>query len=199
VNKNPNVAAKPSAGRSDARRNRVRILEAAAVIFSEQGSSASTEAVAARAGLSIGTIFRHFPTKPDLLSAVVMNAWEQLVAEVDNSLANASDDRALLTFCASVMKMCATNRAVLDRLAETGTRVHVGDALQQLRSQVQTLLERAQKAHVVRDDLEADELIALLSALCQETLTEDWDASLRHRALTLLFEGLGCRPSSAGT
>jgi AcrR family transcriptional regulator len=53
--------------RADARRNRARILEAAEAVFAEQGASASTEAVAARAGVAIGTVFRHFPTKPELL------------------------------------------------------------------------------------------------------------------------------------
>jgi AcrR family transcriptional regulator len=196
MGKNPRVAGEPGV-RSDARRNRVRILEAAAVIFAEQGASASTEAVAARAGVAIGTVFRHFPAKPDLLSAVVMNAWEQLVAEVDSLLGDVSDGNALVSFCASVMTTGATNRAVLAKLAETGTRVHVGDALQQLRPRVHVLLERAQQAHVVRDDLGVDELIALLGALCQEAMTQDWAEPLRRRALTILFEGLGTPPARA--
>jgi AcrR family transcriptional regulator len=172
-------------------------LEAAAVIFAEQGASASTEAVAARAGLAIGTVFRHFPAKPDLLNAVVMNAWEQLVVQVDSLIGDASDGHALLAFCAAVMTTGATNRSVLAKLAETGTRVHVGDALQQLRPRVQLLLERAQKAHVVRDDLVVDELLALLSALCQEAMTQAWAEPLRRRALAMLFEGLGSAPTRA--
>ena len=51
-------------------------------VFAEQGASASTEAVAERAGVAIGTVFRHFPTKPDLLRAVVMNVLDQLIDEV---------------------------------------------------------------------------------------------------------------------
>ncbi|MGV3527213.1 MAG: TetR/AcrR family transcriptional regulator [Candidatus Sericytochromatia bacterium] len=190
ANKAP-ITGASGAGRSDARRNRVRILEAAARIFAEQGASASTEAVAARAGVAIGTVFRHFPTKPDLLSAVVMNAWEQLVAELDSRLADVSDGNALLSFCTSVMTMCATNREVLARLAETGSRVQVADALLQVQERVQVLLEQAQKARVVREDLLAAELIALLAALCQEAMNQDWDEPLRARVLDLLFQGLG--------
>jgi AcrR family transcriptional regulator len=193
----PQVDAAPGAGRSDARRNRVLILEAAAVIFAEQGASASTEAVAARAGVAIGTVFRHFPAKPDLLSAVVMNAWEQLVAEVDGLVGNHRDEGALASFCASVMTTSAANRAVLVKLAETGTRVHVGDALQQLRPRIQVLLERAQKAGVVSSDLKADELIALLGALCQEAVTADWPEPLRRRAFTILLEGMNAQPKRA--
>src|SRR3982074_1256888 len=57
--------------RADARRNRARILDAAEVVFSEKGASASTEEVASRAGVAIGTVFRHFPTKKDLLRAIM--------------------------------------------------------------------------------------------------------------------------------
>lgn len=185
------VASSASARRSDALRNRGRILEAARVIFSQQGASASTEAIAARAGVAIGTVFRHFPAKPDLLRAVVMDVWERLVAEIDGLLGDPSDDRALSLFCESVMRTAIVNRAVFLRLAETGTRVHVGDALQQLRPRLDVLLERAQSARVVRGDLTADELIVLLAALCQEAMTEGRDDSLYRRALTLLFEGIG--------
>jgi AcrR family transcriptional regulator len=184
-------AERTAAGRSDARRNRIRILEAARDVFAEHGASASTEAVAARADVAIGTVFRHFPTKPDLLSAVVMDAWDQLVAQVDVLLDDPDDATALPAFCASAMALSAENRDVFAKLAETGTRVHVGDALSRLRPRVEVLLQRAQAAGAVRDDLRSEELIALLGALCQEVMTNDWSAPLRRRALTILFEGMG--------
>jgi AcrR family transcriptional regulator len=184
-------AERTGAGRADARRNRIRILEAAREVFAEHGASASTEAVAARAGVAIGTVFRHFPTKPDLLSAVVMDAWDLLVARVDGLVGNSSDDTALFAFCTSAMASSTENRAVFAKLAETGTRVHVGDALSRLRPRVEVLLQRAQAAGAVRDDLRSEELIALLGALCQEAMADDWSEPLRGRALTILFEGMG--------
>src|SRR2546421_2027863 len=57
--------------RADARRNRERILAAAQEVFAEKGASASTEEVASRAGVAIGTVYRHFPTKDDLLRAIM--------------------------------------------------------------------------------------------------------------------------------
>ena len=57
--------------RADARRNRAKILDAAGEVFAERGAAASTEEVAARAGVAIGTVFRHFPTKQDLLGAIL--------------------------------------------------------------------------------------------------------------------------------
>jgi AcrR family transcriptional regulator len=184
-------AERTGAGRADARRNRIRILNAAREVFAEHGASASTEAVAARAEVAIGTVFRHFPTKPDLLSAVVMDAWDQLVARIDGLIGQSSDPAALYAFCAAVMTSSADNRVVFAKLAETGTRVHVGDALTRLGPRVEVLLQRAQTAGAVRDDLRSEELIALLGALCQEAMASDWSEPLRRRALTILFEGIG--------
>ncbi|GAA2412277.1 TetR/AcrR family transcriptional regulator [Actinomadura vinacea] len=180
--------------RADARRNRARILEAAEAVFAEQGASASTEAVAERAGVAIGTVFRHFPTKPELLQAVVMNLLDRLITEVDALVNDPDAVTALFEFCTRVMSISAQNRAVFERLAETGTRVHVGDALTRLRPAVDLLLERAQKAGAVRDDLRPDELIALLAAICQEAMTDEWSEQFRHRALTILFDGM--RPTA---
>ncbi|WP_141323870.1 hypothetical protein [Myxococcus sp. AB025B] len=80
------------------------------------------------------------------------------------------------------------------RLAETGVRVRVADALARLRPGIELLLERAQKARTVRDDLRPAELIALLAAICQEALADEWSESFRKRALNLLFDGL--RPTA---
>ncbi|MFL6122058.1 TetR/AcrR family transcriptional regulator [Actinophytocola sp.] len=183
--------------RADARRNRARILEVAAAVFAEQGASASTEAVAERAGVAIGTVFRHFPTKPDLLRAVVMDVLDRLIDDVDALLNDdPRDATALFEFCTRVMSASTRNRAVFERLAETGTRVNVGDALTRLRPAVDLLLERAQQAGAVRDDLRADDLSALLAAICQGAMTDGWSEQLRHRALTILFEGI--RPVARG-
>ncbi|WP_406674290.1 helix-turn-helix domain-containing protein [Nonomuraea sp. N2-4H] len=67
--------------RADARRNRARILAAAEEVFAERGASASTEEVAARAGVAIGTVFRHFPTKRDLLAAIMKDLRRRLHRE----------------------------------------------------------------------------------------------------------------------
>jgi AcrR family transcriptional regulator len=176
--------------RADARRNRTRILEAAETVFAEQGASASTEAVATRAGVAIGTVFRHFPTKPDLLKAVVMNLWDRLVSEVDVLVDDPEGATALFEFCARVMAIGAPNSAVFERLAETGVRVHLGDALSRLRPAVDLLLERAQQAGTVREDLRSPELIALLAAICQGAMTDEWSRRFRRRALTILFDGI---------
>ncbi|MCC3763349.1 TetR/AcrR family transcriptional regulator; helix-turn-helix transcriptional regulator [Glycomyces sp. TRM65418] len=176
--------------RADARRNRARILEAAEAVFAEQGASASTEAVAARAGVAIGTVFRHFPTKPDLLESVVMNLLDRLIAEADAMVDDPQAVTGLFEFSALVMSIGAANREVFERLAETGVRVSVGDALMRLRPAVEVLLDRAKGTGAVREDLLPEELIALLGALCQEAIAADWSEAFRRRALGVLFDGM---------
>lgn len=176
--------------RADARRNRLSILDAAEAVFAEQGASASTEAVAAHAGVAIGTVFRHFPTKPALLQAVVMNLMDRLITEVGALVNDPAAVTALFDFCTRVMAISVQNRAVFERLAETGTRVHVGDALTRLRPALELLLERAQKAATVRGDLRTDEVIALLAAICQEAVVDGWSEGFGRRALSILFDGM---------
>jgi AcrR family transcriptional regulator len=180
--------------RADARRNRARILEAAEAVFAEQGASASTEAVAARAGVAIGTVFRHFPTKLELLKAVVMNLLDRLVAEADAMVDDQDAVTALFDFGGLVMSIGVRNRAVIDRLAETGVQVRVGDALTRLRPSIVVLLDRAKAAGAVRADLLPEELIALLGALCQEAIAANWSEHFRKRALDLMFDGM--RPNA---
>ena len=176
--------------RADARRNRARILEAAEAVFAEQGATARTEAVAARAGVAIGTVFRHFPTKPELLKAVVMGLLDRLVAEADAMVDDQDAVTALFDFGALVMSIGARNRAVFARLAETGVQVRVGDALMRLRPSIEVLLDRAKGAGAVRDDLLPDELIAVLGALCQEAIAAEWGEPFRQRALSIMFDGM---------
>lgn len=181
--------------RADARRNRARILEAAEAVFAEQGASAATDAVAERAGVAIGTVFRHFPTKPDLLRAVVMNVQDHIAAEVDAIVLDQVAPTALFDFCSLVMEVGAAHRDVFERLVETGVQVRVSDSLARLRPAIDVLLERARDGHAVRHDLSTDELVALLAAVCQEAIVGDWSGELRRRALSLLLDGM--RPTGS--
>jgi AcrR family transcriptional regulator len=181
--------------RADAVRNRARILEVAEAVFAEQGAAASTEEVARRAGVAIGTVFRHFPTKHDLLQAVVMNVLTRLTAEVEALTADADPD-ALFTFFARVVELAAANKAVFDRLAETGVRVEVGKAVDSLSPAVEVLLDRARDAGTVRADVRLAEVLALLGATGQGALVSGWDADLQRRTLAVVYTGLRAVPST---
>lgn len=175
--------------RADARRNRQRILEAAETVFAERGASASTEDVAELAGVAIGTVFRHFPTKPDLLRAILKNLLARL-AEDAAALATGDGDVALFEFFRRLVDESAAKKTVVDLLADTAPGVEVTDALQQLRDAVGALLVTAQADGAVRADVGLDEVMALLTATSQGALRADWDADLRRRTLAIVFAGL---------
>jgi AcrR family transcriptional regulator len=175
--------------RADARRNRARILAAAAEVFDAHGTSASTEEVARRAGVAVGTVFRHFPTKDDLLAAIMKDLQRRLAANA-TALAAQGHSTALFTFFADVVEHAAGARTVVHLLAAAGTDVGVDRQLAGLGEALDTLLGRAQKAQTVRSDVQLDEVIALLTAACHGALAAGWTPDLRRRTVARLLDGL---------
>jgi AcrR family transcriptional regulator len=173
--------------RADARRNRARILATAEAVFAEKGPSASTEEVAERAGVAIGTVFRHFPTKQDLLQAIMKDLLRRLTEE---AAVLADDGDALFRFFTYLVDEAAHKKTVVDLLAETGVDVQVADSLQFLRQKIAELLSRSQEAGTVRRDVRLDEVMALLTGACQGALHAGWDPDLRRRTLRIIFTGL---------
>lgn len=166
--------------RADARRNRARILAAAEEVFAARGAAASTEEVAAVAGVAIGTVFRHFPTKRDLLGAIL----KELLATLGE--AAAGDD--LFAFVTRVVDAAAEKRFVVDLLAGDGVTVEVGGVIDSLAGDIENLLVRAQESGQVRADVRLDEVLALLTAAAQGALR--WSSDLRRRTLAVIFAGL---------
>jgi AcrR family transcriptional regulator len=168
--------------RADAVRNRARILVAAERVFAERGASAATEDVAAAAGVAIGTVFRHFPTKRDLLAAIL----KDLLA----SLTEVADDTDLFAFFTRVVTAAAEKKFVVELLA-----VDVGQSIRTLGPTVDALLARARAAGTVRSDVQVDEVLALLTAAGHGA--PHWSPDLRDRAVGVIFAGLS--PRSGGT
>ncbi|MER7133644.1 TetR/AcrR family transcriptional regulator [Streptosporangium saharense] len=176
--------------RADARRNRARILAAAEEVFAEKGPSASTEEVAARAGVAVGTVFKHFPAKRDLLAAIMKDLLARLSAEAGELAEHGDPATALFTFVSGTVERAAGKRTVVALLAESGAAVGIADSVRLLGEEVGRLLAGAQRAGAVRADVRPDEVLALLTAACQGALHAGWDADLRCRALAVVFEGL---------
>ena len=167
--------------RADAQRNRTRILAAAQEVFAEHGAAASTEEVARRAGVAIGTVFRHFPTKPDLVAAIM----KARLAEITARAGELSEDPqgGLFAFFRELAAVAAATRTMVDMLG-----LNVADPVAMLGDAVLPLLENAKRAGTVRGGVQLDEVIALLAAVCQGAL--GWDADLRERTLGIVFAGL---------
>lgn len=167
--------------RADARRNRARILDAAGEVFAERGAAASTEEVAARAGVAIGTVFRHFPTKQDLLGAILKDLLADLTSAADANL---------FAFFTRVVTEAAEKKVVVELLAREGVTVGVEGPVAALGDTVDGLLAAAKEAGTVRAEVRLDEVLALLTATAQGALRGGWTADLRDRVLALVFAGL---------
>ncbi|MFD0687442.1 TetR/AcrR family transcriptional regulator [Actinomadura fibrosa] len=185
--------------RADARRNRIRILTAAEAVFAEKGPDASTEEVAARAGVAIGTVFRHFPTKDDLLAAIMKDLRQRLAEQADQLSENGDPATALFTFFTSLVEQAAATRTVVDLLARTGNEIEPGGPIRELEQALSRLLIRAQQAGAIRPQIRVTEVIALLTAACQGVLSGAWSEDLRHRTLEIIFNGMRVNSATHNT
>jgi AcrR family transcriptional regulator len=181
--------------RADARRNRTRVLDAAEAVFAENGPSASTEQVARRAGVAIGTVFRHFPTKEDLIRAVFADRVQRLVDKAD-ALSTADDPAAaFFAFFTHLTELSATKYAFADALATAGVDVNaVGrthpQVVQQLHGAIDTLLTRAQRAGAVRTDVHLPEVLTVIVGMSRAAEHAGTDRDLLASVLDVIFDGL---------
>lgn len=166
--------------RADAQRNRAAILAAASEAFAEHGPKATTEQVAIRAGVAVGTVFRHFPTKDALLVAIMKESLQGLSAR--------AADSTLFEFITAVVDEAVRTRTVVTALA--GPELDVGDALRGLTDEIARLLDTAKKAGEVRTGVRVDEVMALLTAAAQAAQQGGWPKDLRRRTLAVIFRGL---------
>lgn len=176
--------------RADAARNRARLLEVADQVFSERGVGASTEEVARAAGVGIGTVFRHFPTKEALLAAVLAARLATLAGEAEAVAGAADPGAALAGYVRLVVAHGPTKTAYGDALAGhealAAVTAEVGG---RLRAALGILLGRAQAAGAVRAELRPDDLRALLIG-ASRAVEHAADADGRERVLRVVLSGL---------
>jgi AcrR family transcriptional regulator len=177
--------------RSDARANRDRILSAAEAVFGEAGAEGSTEEVARRAGVGIGTVFRHFPTKRDLVEATVVRHFEQLTVRARELSALDDPTAALRRLIEVMVGGGATKIALLALLAESGGFTDPAvRASQDLRDVFGALLRRAQQAGTVRRDVSVDEVYLLIRGLSQASAHAPAKKPALRKALAVVLDGL---------
>ena len=180
--------------RADARRNRARLLEVADQVFTERGVGASTEEVARAAGVGIGTVFRHYPTKEALLAAVLAARLERLAAGAEALAADADPGAALDQLVRLVVGHARAKNAYADALGGDISGVKV-EIRRRLRDAVAALLARAQAAGAVRAELRPEDLMALLVG-ASRAVENTTDAAARERVLGVVLAGL--RPDATG-
>jgi AcrR family transcriptional regulator len=177
--------------RADARRNRARILDVAFTAFAREGLGVSIQEIARRAGVSTGTVSRHFPTKDDLFTAIVLDRAERLVAT-----ARALGDRepagtAFYQFIEVMALEGVQNRGMSEALAGAGFDVQAAaaGADQELVGTWNALLTRAQAAGTVRADVTIDDVKALIISCAVREDPDPSQAAVR-RKLSVIKAGL---------
>jgi len=181
--------------RADAARNRASLLAAAEDEFAERGPSASVADIARRAGVAKGTVFRHFPTKEDLIAAIVSEHIAML-AEAAGRLADSPDaGAALLEFLTIAADQRQSHDLTFLQSASDGDP-RVTDVRDALHENLETLVDRARTSGAIRADVtEADVYLMMCAPI---HIVENLAAPaplLWQRYLAIIFDGL--RPDGA--
>lgn len=176
--------------RANAVANRERILVAAEAVFGEHGATGSTEEVASRAGVGIGTVFRHFPTKAELIEAALVRHLDQLATRAE-SRAAADDAGAGLFAVITEMIHAGATKLTLASLLSGGTfTAPVHEAGTRVRARVDALLRRAIDDGSVRDDVTVDEVYLLIHALAQSSAVSTPHPGTLEAAIRIVIDGL---------
>src|SRR5882724_3809692 len=154
--------------RSDSIRNRERLLAAAAGVFSAGGPDASLEAVAKRAGVGIGTLYRHFPTREDLFAAVYRREVDQLAELAAQLRDDSAPSDALRRWLRANVEFVATKKGMAAALAVAshGTSELNAYSFGHLTKAVGLLLARAVAAGEIRADIAPEELMRTVIGMC---------------------------------
>ena len=185
--------------RADAVRNRERVLEAAKHVFSSGGPDASLETVAREAGVGIGTLYRHFPTRQDLFAAVYRREVQQLSDLSDNLMTVEPPAEALRRWLHSNVAFVATKKGMSAALAlavDSSSELTTS-SVARLTQAVGQLLDRAVAAGEIRGDIGAEDILRAMVGMCYFHDRPGWQESVL-RMLDVFVDGLR-RPQSSSS
>ncbi|HXA32494.1 MAG TPA: helix-turn-helix domain-containing protein [Acidimicrobiales bacterium] len=183
----PEVEGRPM--RADARRNYERLVAAAREVFAREGGGASMEAIARQAGVGVGTLYRHFPKRIDVVEAVYRTDVDTLVRTAEEAVADLEPWPAVVAFLEAFVRYAQGKRTFLNELREAfdknpELRMNM---LERVEGSMELVIGRAQDAGVVRTDVSGHDVMQLVGPMCTNaTLSEDQSV----RLLTMILDGL---------
>jgi AcrR family transcriptional regulator len=185
--------------RADARRNRAKVLEAAEEVFASEGLAVPIDTVASRAGLGVGTVYRHFPTKQALFEAIVVARIEALVERGEGFCTAEDPGAAWFTFISELVDQAVKKKDLSDELARAGipSEQLLGGVKDRLERCFEVLLERAQASGVVRDDIDRTDVTALVMGACMAANQPGCSESTHH-LVGVLCDGFRARAKPRG-
>ena len=176
--------------RPDVRRNREFILKAALDVFEKSGVDAPVREVAERAGVGIGTLYRHFPQRSDLIKAVVQQGVDDCADAAVKLAVDRAPLEALALWGRRLIELLETKRGL-------ATALHSGDPsfqslpgyfFNRLTPALEALLDDAKKVNAIRGGVNAHELLLAVTRVA--TPASEGDVAQAHRMVALLFDGL---------
>jgi AcrR family transcriptional regulator len=180
--------------RTDAQRNRERILEVAKEAFAQSGANTSLDDIAKQAGVGAGTLYRHFPTRDELLQAVYQTEVKKLAAAEQKLAETLPPIEALRAWMLLFVDYIATKQiiaAALNTLVGGSSKVFEASRAQ-AQGAIRSLVKRAIKSGDIRKDLDPVDLLRALVGVANVATSPDWQQSAR-RLVDILI--LGSRPT----
>jgi AcrR family transcriptional regulator len=182
--------------RVDAQRNRERLLEVAKAAFADEGPDVSLDEIARRAGVGIGTLYRHFPTRDAIVGAVYRREVEQLAGSATLLLGSLSPGEALREWMRLFVDYIATKKVMasaLDSIVGGATELYASSGTQ-ITDAMFLLVDRAGAIGDIRPDVDPNDLLRALVGFTRLNTSPDWQASAL-RLIDILMDGL--RPPRA--
>ena len=178
--------------RADARRSRAKLIEAATIAFAESGADAPLEDIARRAGVGIGTLYRHFPTRTDLQAGVFRSQVDAVCTTADELIGTVSPEQAFAGSVRAIAGYLVTKRglarALIDSLGRDSELISVCSL--RMNETVDRLLAHAQGAGVLRPDISAKDVLRLVHGIvmaCEQSPSDT------DRLLDVMLDGLRAR------
>jgi AcrR family transcriptional regulator len=197
------VKGKPTAAaarkpRADSARNRQLLIEAAKAAFSQVGLDVSLEEVARRAGVGIGTLYRHFPTREAVVEAVYRREVEHLAEAVPQLLQTSPAGEALHQWMHLFVDYFATKRIIAPSLATAVARTPAlrATSSELISGALSTLVKRAIASGDVRQDIDPSDLLRAMIGVSYGNPDAGWEASAR-RLIDILMDGLRRRQKAS--
>lgn len=177
--------------RADSLRNREQLMAAAKAAFAEVGPDVALEEIARRAGVGIGTLYRHFPTRDALLSAVYRREVEQLAGAADTLLAERPPLVAFERWLHLMVDYMATKRVIAPALQASpgdGPKVYASSG-EAIREALNRLAQAAVDSGEIRSDIQTEDLFRMVMGVSHGYDRPDWEPSAR-RLIAILMAGL---------
>lgn len=176
--------------RRDALRNRARLIAVAGEAFREEGLGASVNAIAERAGVNVATLYRHFPTKEQLIVAVLEGVLEPLEEARDRALASAPADGTLAAFVAEALRHQGEHRGLVDALGRAASPEVRRGLRDRAVAIVAPIVERAHEAGELRPGLDSRDLLLALRMLTELAAAPGLEPERLEHQVEVVLRGL---------